>query len=51
MQTRRQVNTDDVLCSEPARSRTLPGARGETGASEIERLKAIVADHGYELLI
>jgi hypothetical protein len=45
---------EDVIrkTSEPARSRTLPPEpEEEPDASEIERLKAIVAEHGYELLI
>jgi quercetin dioxygenase-like cupin family protein len=45
---------EDVIrkTSEPAPSRTLPPApEEEPDAAEIERLKAIVAEHGYELLI
>jgi quercetin dioxygenase-like cupin family protein len=38
--------------SEPAPSRTLPPpADGEPTPEEIERLKAIVKEHGYELLV
>jgi quercetin dioxygenase-like cupin family protein len=45
---------EDVIraTSEPAPSRTVPPApEGEPTAEEIERLKAIVAEHGYELLM
>ena len=45
---------EDVLrkTSEPARSRTLPPpAEEEPDAADIERLKEIVAEHGYELLV
>jgi hypothetical protein len=45
---------EDVIrkTSEPARSRTLPPpAEEEPDAAEIDRLKAIVAEHGYELLL
>ncbi len=45
---------EDVLraTSEPALSRTLPPPpEAEPTAEEIGRLKAIVSDHGYELLV
>ena len=45
---------EDVIraTSEPAPSRTLPPPPGEEPtAEEIERLKAIVKEHGYELLV
>ena len=45
---------EDVLrkSSEPALSRTLPPPREEEpDAAEIDRVKHIVAEHGYELLI
>ncbi len=45
---------EDVIraTSEPAASRTLPPPpEAEPTAEEIEGLKAIVSDHGYELLV
>jgi quercetin dioxygenase-like cupin family protein len=45
---------EDVLrkTSEPARSRTLPPpSEEEPTPEEIERLKALVKEHGYELLV
>jgi quercetin dioxygenase-like cupin family protein len=45
---------EDVLraTSEPAASRTVPPApEQEPDAAEIEQLKEIVAEHGYELLV
>jgi len=45
---------EDVIraTSEPAASRTLPPpAEHEPSAEEIEQIKAIVKEHGYELLI
>ena len=45
---------EDVLrkTSEPARSRALPPpSEGEPTLEEIESLKAIVKEHGYELLV
>jgi hypothetical protein len=45
---------EDVIraTSEPAPSRTLPPAPDEEPSpEEIERLKAIVKEHGYELLV
>jgi quercetin dioxygenase-like cupin family protein len=44
---------EDVIraTSEPAQSRTLPPPPAEPTAEEVERLKAIVKEHGYELLV
>jgi hypothetical protein len=45
---------EDVIraTSEPAAARTLPpGPAHEPSAKEIEQIKAIVKEHGYELLI
>jgi len=45
---------EDVIraTSEPAAARTLPpGPAHEPSAEEIEQIKAIVKEHGYELLI
>ncbi len=45
---------EDVIrkTSDPAQSRTLPPpTEGEHDPAEIERLKEIVAEHGYELLV
>ena len=44
---------EDVLraTSEPATSRTLPPPQDEPTPEEIETLKAIVEEHGYELLV
>jgi quercetin dioxygenase-like cupin family protein len=45
---------EDVIraTSEPAPSRTLPSPpEAEPTAEEVERLKAIVREHGYELLV
>jgi uncharacterized cupin superfamily protein len=44
---------EDVIraTSEPAPSRTLPPPEAEPTPQEVERLKAIVKEHGYELLV
>ena len=45
---------EDVIraTSEPAPSRTLPPPPAEEPtAEELERLKAVVKEHGYELLV
>jgi hypothetical protein len=42
----------DRATSEPARSRTLPPPPAEEpSAEQIEGLKAVVKEHGYELLV